>query len=76
MENIIIRCSVLCCNKSSSPRSGADQTIFDTAQCEVEERMTRTTYRNFLTSDMYLAYIQVRDQCSASISIISLHCKL
>ena len=39
-------------------KSGTDQTIFDTAQCEVEERMTRTTYRNFLASDMYLSYIQ------------------
>ena len=75
MENILIIYDVRC-NKPFFPRSGADQTIFDTAQCEVEERMTRTTYRNFLTSDMYLAYIQVRVHCSASISIITLHCKL
>jgi len=39
---------------------GTDQTIFDTAQQEVEERMTRTTYRNFLASEMYLAYIQAQ----------------
>merc|ERR1719210_2753559 len=49
-----------------STRSGADQTIFDTAQCEVEERMTRTTYRNFLTSDMYLNYIQTMQTGSGS----------
>ena len=47
-------------------KSGTDQTIFDTAQCEVEERMTRTTYRNFLASDMYLAYIQSAQQGSSS----------
>merc|ERR1719209_949957 len=41
-------------------KSGTDQTIFDTAQQEVEERMTRTTYRNFLASEMYLAYIQAQ----------------
>jgi len=34
------------------------QHIFDPAQLEVEERMTRTTYRNFLASEMYLNYIQ------------------
>merc|ERR1719422_629967 len=39
-------------------KSGTDQTIFDQAQVEVEERMTRTTYRNFLTSEMHLNYIQ------------------
>ena len=47
-------------------KQGTDQTIFDNAQCEVEERMTRTTYRNFLTSEMYLSYIQnmqVMDEC-------------
>merc|ERR1719495_2615898 len=32
--------------------------IFDAAQLEVEDRMTRTTYRNFLGSEMYLNYIQ------------------
>merc|ERR1719278_1311265 len=41
-------------------KMGTDQTIFDTAQQEVEERMTRTTYRNFLASEMYLAYIQAQ----------------
>merc|ERR1719209_2436205 len=41
-------------------KTGTDQTIFDTAQQEVEERMTRTTYRNFLASEMYLAYIQAQ----------------
>ena len=39
-------------------KSGTDQTIFDNAQCEVEEKMTRTTYRNFLASELYLNYIQ------------------
>ena len=39
-------------------KSGTDQSIFDSAQVEVEERMTRTTYRNFLSSDMYISYIQ------------------
>ena len=41
-----------------STKSGTDQTIFDNAQCEVEEKMTRTTYRNFLASELYLNYIQ------------------
>jgi len=41
-------------------KTGTDQTIFDSAQQEVEERMTRTTYRNFLASEMYLAYIQAQ----------------
>lgn len=41
-----------------STKSGTDQTIFDNAQCEVEEKMTRTTYRNFLGSELYLNYIQ------------------
>ena len=35
-----------------------DKNIFDAAQLEVEDRMTRTTYRNFLASEMYLNYIQ------------------
>merc|ERR1719312_859621 len=39
-------------------KSLIDQHIFDSAQIEVEERMTRTTYRNFLASEMYLNYIQ------------------
>merc|ERR1719369_2263527 len=39
-------------------KSQIDQHIFDSAQIEVEERMTRTTYRNFLASEMYLNYIQ------------------
>merc|ERR1719228_1250347 len=39
-------------------KSRIDQHIFDSAQIEVEERMTRTTYRNFLASEMYLNYIQ------------------
>ena len=47
-------------------KSGTDQTIFDMAQCEVEERMTRTTYRNFLASDMYLSYIQSAQVSSPS----------
>lgn len=34
------------------------QDIFDAAQVEVEERMTRTTYRNFLSSEAYLNYVQ------------------
>jgi hypothetical protein len=34
------------------------QDIFDAAQVEVEERMTRTTYRNFLASEAYLNYVQ------------------
>ena len=47
-------------------KSGTDQTIFDMAHCEVEERMTRTTYRNFLASDMYLSYIQSAQVSSPS----------
>jgi len=39
-------------------KSLIDQHIFDSAQIEVEDRMTRTTYRNFLGSEMYLNYIQ------------------
>merc|ERR1719206_1500578 len=39
-------------------KSLIDQHIFDSAQIEVEDRMTRTTYRNFLASEMYLNYIQ------------------
>merc|ERR1719153_1672303 len=39
-------------------KSRIDQHIFDSAQIEVEDRMTRTTYRNFLASEMYLNYIQ------------------
>merc|ERR1719228_1263524 len=39
-------------------KSQIDQHIFDAVQIEVEERMTRTTYRNFLASEMYLNYIQ------------------
>lgn len=35
------------------------QDIFDTAQLEVEDRMTRTTYRNFLASEAYLNYVQI-----------------
>lgn len=35
-----------------------NQQIFDGAQEEVEDRMTRTTYRNFLTSELYLNYVQ------------------
>ena len=45
-------------------KSDTDQTIFNMAQCEVEERMTRTTYRNFLASDMHLAYIQTAKMAS------------
>merc|ERR1719430_2089674 len=41
-------------------KSRIDQHIFDSAQIEVEDRMTRTTYRNFLASEMYLAYIQAQ----------------
>ena len=41
-----------------STKSGTDQTIFDNAQCEVEEKMTRTTYRNFLASELYVNYCQ------------------
>merc|ERR1719228_2250163 len=36
-----------------------NQQIFDIAQEEVEDRMTRTTYRNFLASEMYLNYVQL-----------------
>ena len=39
-------------------KAGTDQTIFDNAQCEVEEKMTRTTYRNFLASELYINYCQ------------------
>ena len=46
-------------------KSDTDQTIFNMAQCEVEERMTRTTYRNFLASDMYLSYIQTAQGVSS-----------
>lgn len=41
-------------------KSNIDQNIFDSAQLEVEDRMTRTTYRNFLASEMYLNYIQAQ----------------
>merc|ERR1719244_2116744 len=44
--------------ESIATKQEVDQHIFDTAQLEVEERMTRTTYRNFLASEMYLNYIQ------------------
>lgn len=40
-------------------RAASGQDIFDTAQVEVEERMTRTTYRNFLASEAYLNYVQL-----------------
>ncbi len=43
--------------KIGSKDSGQD--IFDTAQLEVEDRMTRTTYRNFLASEAYLNYVQM-----------------
>jgi len=36
----------------------ASQDIFDAAQREVEDRMTRTTYRNFMGSEAYLNYVQ------------------
>jgi len=39
-------------------KNDMNQTIFDGAQEEVEDRMTRTTYRNFLTSELYLNYVQ------------------
>jgi len=42
-------------------KSGSEavqQDIFDAAQVEVEDRMTRTTYRNFLVSEAYLNYVQ------------------
>jgi axin 1 len=38
---------------------GCGQDIFDAAQAEVEDRMTRTTYRNFLASEAYLNYVQL-----------------
>jgi len=44
--------------ESIGNKQEVDQHIFDSAQLEVEERMTRTTYRNFLASEMYLNYIQ------------------
>ena len=40
-------------------RAASGQDIFDTAQVEVEDRMTRTTYRNFLASEAYLNYVQL-----------------
>lgn len=34
--------------------------IFDEAQTQVETLINNTTYPNFLKSDMYLQYVQVR----------------
>ena len=39
---------------------------------QVEERMTRTTYRNFLASEMYLAYIQAQ-QVAIQLLLSSCH---
>ncbi len=45
--------------KIASKRGDMGQDIFDSAQLEVEDRMTRTTYRNFLASEAYLNYVQL-----------------
>lgn len=34
--------------------------VFDVAQSEVERLINNTTYPNFLKSDMYLQYVQVK----------------
>ncbi|XP_055939460.1 axin-2-like isoform X2 [Argiope bruennichi] len=39
-------------------RTGVDLNIFDDAQKEVEQFMLNTTYPNFLSSDVYLNYLQ------------------
>lgn len=36
----------------------ADQKVFDIVQVEVERQIERTTYPNFLQSDVYLQYVQ------------------
>lgn len=41
-----------------SSNTGVDINIFDCAQGEVEAYMLKTTYPNFLTSDIYLQYLE------------------
>ncbi|XP_013791749.1 axin-1-like [Limulus polyphemus] len=45
-------------------KMGLDQTIFDNAQKNIEDIMTRTTYPNFLKSELYLEQIQLVQQSS------------
>lgn len=35
-------------------------TLFDEAQAQIESLINKTTYPNFLKSDVYLQYVQVR----------------
>lgn len=37
-----------------------DTGLFDAAQREIERLINNTTYPNFLNSDMYLQYVQVK----------------
>ncbi|XP_013778564.1 axin-1-like isoform X2 [Limulus polyphemus] len=43
-------------------KMGLDQTIFDDAQKNIEDIMTRTTYPNFLKSEVYLHHVQFMQQ--------------
>lgn len=43
-------------------KMGLDQTIFDDAQKNIEDIMTRTTYPNFLKSEVYLYHVQFMQQ--------------
>lgn len=38
-------------------------TLFDQVQTEIEQLILRTTYPNFLKSDMYLQHVEVRFIC-------------
>jgi len=52
-------------------KEAVDNRVFDAAQAEVEERMTRTTYRNFLSCELYLSYVQAA-QAAGNLSVSSL----